>query len=287
MSTFSIQPTYKGDNQWTIHYINKDFERTFTNLYELEVVSLYHCVAKALGLDYQQSEIDRTTNAITSTEYYKNVKWTIHDTWGTNQVELMHYTDCSCPKTYGTINKDMLTDIIKHLGEWLKENDIHILSYNNLKTQWLSHLKMGIGIKVYPMYQHLFDADEDFSAEKLAQYKLENSVKHWESASELAYTILDQKNINVVIKILMNRKNVIFYIKNGNKYYQRTYPPFHELKDDKLFIKMLKAYESETDCGTFSLADINEWVNSRLDIPNFPLYHICNTDYPNFSQMNF
>lgn len=287
MSTFSIKPTYKGDNQWTIHYINKDFERTFTNLYELEVVSLYHCVAKALGLDYQQSEIDRTTNAITSTEYYKNIKWTIHDTWGTNQVELMHYTDCSCPKTYGAINKDMLTDIIKHLGEWLKENDIHILSYNNLKTQWLSHLKMGIGIKVYPMYQHLFDADEDFSAEKLAQYKLENSVKHWESASELAYTILDQKNINVVIKILMNRKNVIFYIKNGNKYYQRTYPPFHELKDDKLFIKMLKAYESETDCGTFSLADINEWVNSRLDIPNFPLYHICNTDYPNFSQMNF
>lgn len=287
MSTFSIKPTYKGDNQWTIHYINKDFERTFTNLYELEVVSLYHCVAKALGLDYQQSEIDRTTNAITSTEYYKNIKWTIHDTWGTNQVELMHYTDCSCPKTYGAINKDMLTDIIKHLGEWLKENDIHILSYNNLKTQWLSHLKMGIGIKVYPMYQHLFDADEDFSAEKLAQYKLENSIKHWESASELAYTILDQKNINVVIKILMNRKNVIFYIKNGNKYYQRTYPPFHELKDDKLFIKMLKAYESETDCGTFSLADINEWVNSRLDIPNFPLYHICNTDYPNFSQMNF
>lgn len=287
MSTFSIQPTYKGDNQWTIQYTNKDFERTFTNLYELEVVSLYHCVAKALGLDYQQSEIDRTTNAITSFGAYKNVKWTIHDTWGTNQVELMHYTDGCCPKTYGAINKDMLTDIIKHLGEWLKENDIHILSYNNLKTQWLSHLKMGIGIRVYPMYQHLYDADEDFSAKKLAQYKLENSVKHWESASELAYTILDQENINVVIKILMNRKNVIFYIKNGNKYYQRTYPPFHELKDDKLFIKMLKAYESETDCGTFSLADINEWVNSKLDIPNFPLYHICNTDYPNFSQFDY
>jgi hypothetical protein len=73
-----------------------------------------------LGLDYQQSEIDRTTNAITSFGSRKNVKWTIHDTWGTNQVELMHYTGSGCPKTYGAINKEILTDIIKHLGEWLK-----------------------------------------------------------------------------------------------------------------------------------------------------------------------
>lgn len=285
MSTFSIQPTYKGDNQWTIQYTNKDFERTFTNLYELEVVSLYHCVAKALGLDFQQSEIDRTTNAITSSGGYKNVKWTIHDTWGTNQVELMHYTDSGCPKTYGAINKDMLTDIIKHLGEWLKENDIHILSYNNLKTQWLSYLKMGIGFKVYPMYQHLYDADEDFSPKKLAQYKLEKSISSWESASELAFTILDQPIIEVVTKISMSRKNLIFYIKDGNRYFQRTYPPFHELKDDKLFIKMLKAYS--TFSSTLSAEDIDKWVNSNWDIPNFPLYHICNTDYPNFSQFDY
>jgi hypothetical protein len=285
MSTFSIQPTYKGDNQWTIHYTNKDFERTFTNLYELEVVSLYHCVAKALGLDYQQSEIDRTTNAITSFGSHKNVKWTIHDTWGTNQVELMHYTDSGCPKTYGAINKEILTDIIKYLGEWLKENDIHILSYNNLKTQWLSHLKMGIGIRVYPMYQHLYDADEDFSAEKLAQYKLEKAISSWESASELAFTILDQPITECVTKVSMSRKNLIFYIKNGNRYFQRTYPPFHELKDDKLFIKMLKAYS--TFSATLSAEDIDKWVNSNMDIPNFPLYHICNTDYPNFSQFDY
>ena len=284
-TTFSIKPMYRTDNQWKIEYTNGDYERGFSNLRELEVVSLYHCIAKELGLDYQQSEIDRTTNAITCTGHYKNVKWTIRSTWGDNQVELLHYTNSGCPSTYGAINKDILTDFIKQLGEWLKNNDIHQLSYENLKNGWLSDVKLGIGHLIYPMYQHLYDADEDFSAEKLVQYKLEKAKSSWESASELAFTIFDQPIIECVIKVSMSRKNLIFYIKSGNRYSQCTYPPFHELKNDKLFIKMLKAYS--TFSATLSVEDIDKWVNSNWDIPNFPLYHICNTDYPNFSQFDY
>ena len=280
-TTFTICPMYKTDNQWRIYYANGDYERSFCNLRELEVVSLYHCVAKALGLEYSQSEIDRTTNAITCTGHYKNVKWTIHSTWGDNQVELMHYTNSGCPSTYGAINKDILTDLIKQLGEWLNNNDIHQLSYENLKNGWLKDVKLGIGHLIYPMYQHLYDADEDFSPKKLAEYKSERSKRDWERASEMALTIYDTDVDK--LKVDINGKYTMFHIYTNGEYKSLKYPPLKELKEDKLFLKMLKKVIEYNGMVSWEFVMFN-WVESKCDFPTFPINYIYATDYPNFTE---
>ena len=47
ISNVKVSVMYKGnDNQWRIDFVHDDEERSFENIREIELISMYHCLAK-------------------------------------------------------------------------------------------------------------------------------------------------------------------------------------------------------------------------------------------------
>jgi len=277
----SIQ--YKGDNQWRIDFLRDNEEGSFQHIREIELISMYHCLAKELNkshkcdFNYLESEITRCHNHPT---YGKNSTlnrgWRWSGGW-TDRKELIHDTD-GCPRTYGYFDIDEIITIVSALGEFVMNNDVHLLTYNNLKERWLDDLKCGIGYRVYEEYKHLYDADADFSAEKLEEWRIRHIIDRFNRNSEMALTLWD--NPNDVLKVAITKAFIIFYKREGNECASYKYPPLHQLKKDSEFIKAV------TDCLVESCqydeGDMNNWIASTNDFPPFPLSVIFHSDYQNY-----
>lgn len=278
----SIQ--YKGDNQWRIDFLRDNEEGSFQHIREIELISMYHCLAKELNknhkcnFNYLESEITRCHNHPT---YGKNSTlnrgWELRGFFSADRKELIHNTD-GCPRTYGYFNIDEIITIVSALGEFVMNNDVHLLTYNNLKESWLNDLKFGIGYRVYEEYKHLYDADADFSAEKLEEWRIKHIIDRFNRNSEMALTLWD--NPNDVLKVAITKAFIIFYKREGNECASYKYPPLHQLKKDSEFIKAV------TDCLVESCqydeGDMNNWIASTNDFPPFPLSVILHSDYQNF-----
>lgn len=278
----SIQ--YKGDNQWRIDFLRNNEEGSFQHIREIELISMYHCLAKELNknhkcnFNYLESEITRCHNHPT---YGKNSTlnrgWELRGFFSADRKELIHNTD-GCPRTYGYFDIDEIITIVSALGEFVMNNDVHLLTYNNLKERWLDDLKCGIGYRVYEEYKHLYDADADFSAEKLEEWRIRHIIDRFNRNSEMALTLWD--NPNDVLKVDITKAFIIFYKREGNECASYKYPPLHQLKKDSEFIKAV------TDCLVESCqydeGDMNNWIASTNDFPPFPLSVILHSDYQNY-----
>ena len=59
---------YSGDNQWRIDFIRNNEDGSFQHIREIELISMYHCLARDLNknhncnFNYLESEITRCHN---------------------------------------------------------------------------------------------------------------------------------------------------------------------------------------------------------------------------------
>ena len=274
---------YVGDNQWRIDFLRDGEEVSFQNIREIELISMYHCLAKELNKNhncnfiYLESEITRCYNhPVCGKHSSLNRGWRLSGCWGSDR-EIIH-DNSSCPISYGCYEIDEIITIVTALGEFIMNNDVHKMTYEHLKKSWLRDLELGINYIVYDEYRHLYDADADFSAEKLEEWRVKHIIGRFNRESSMALTLWD--NPTDVLKVTITKAFIIFYKREGNECASYKYPPLHQLKKDADFIKAV------TDClvesGQYNEKDMNNWVSSNNDFPPFPLSVIFHSDYQNY-----
>ena len=274
---------YVGDNQWRIDFLRDGEEVSFQNIREIELISMYHCLAKELNknhncnFNYLESEITRCYNyPVCGKHSSLNRGWRLSGCWGSDR-EIIH-DNSSCPISYGCYEIDEIITIVTALGEFIMNNDVHKMTYEHLKKSWLRDLELGINYIVYDEYQHLYDADADFSAEKLEEWRVKHIIDRFNRESSMALTLWD--NPTDVLKVTITKAFIIFYKREGNECASYKYPPLHQLKKDADFIKAV------TDCLVesyqYNEKDMNNWVSSNNDFPPFPLSVIFHSDYQNY-----
>ena len=274
---------YVGDNQWRIDFLRNGEEVSFQNIREIELISMYHCLAKELNknhncnFNYLESEITRCYNhPVCGKHSSLNRGWRLSGCWGSDR-EIIH-DNSSCPISYGCYEIDEIITIVTALGEFIMNNDVHKMTYEHLKKSWLRDLELGINYIVYDEYRHLYDADADFSAEKLEEWRVKHIIDRFNRESAMALTLWD--NPTDVLKVTITKAFIIFYKREGNECASYKYPPLHQLKKDADFIKAV------TDCLVescqYNEKDMNNWVASDNDFPPFPLSVIFHSDYQNY-----
>ena len=274
---------YVGDNQWRIDFLRDGEEVSFQNIREIELISMYHCLAKELNknhncnFNYLESEITRCYNhPVCGKHSSLNRGWRLSGCWGSDR-EIIH-DNSSCPISYGCYEIDEIITIVTALGEFIMNNDVHKMTYEHLKKSWLRDLELGINYIVYDEYRHLYDADADFSAEKLEEWRVKHIIDRFNRESSMALTLWD--NPTDVLKVTITKAFIIFYKREGNECASYKYPPLHQLKKDADFIKAV------TDCLVescqYNEKDMNWWIASDNDFPPFPLSVIFHSDYQNY-----
>ena len=274
---------YVGDNQWRIDFLRDGEEVSFQNIREIELISMYHCLAKELNknhncnFNYLESEITRCYNhPVCGKHSSLNRGWRLSGCWGSDR-EIIH-DNSSCPISYGCYEIDEIITIVTALGEFIMNNDVHKMTYEHLKKTWLRDLEIGLNYIVYDEYRHLYDADADFSAEKLEEWRIKHIIDRFNRESAMALTLWD--NPTDVLKVTITKAFIIFYKREGNECASYKYPPLHQLKKDADFIKAV------TDCLVescqYNEKDMNNWVSSDNDFPPFPLSVIFHSDYQNY-----
>ena len=274
---------YVGDNQWRIDFLRDGEEVSFQNIREIELISMYHCLAKELNknhncnFNYLESEITRCYNhPVCGKHSSLNRGWRLSGCWGSDR-EIIH-DNSSCPISYGCYEIDEIITIVTALGELIMNNDVHKMTYEHLKKTWLRDLEIGLNYIVFDEYRHLYDADADFSAEKLEEWRIKHVIDRFNRESAMALTLWD--NPTDVLKVTITKAFIIFYKREGNECASYKYPPLHQLKKDADFIKAV------TDCLVescqYNEKDMNNWVSSDNDFPPFPLSVIFHSDYQNY-----
>ena len=274
---------YVGDNQWRIDFLRDGEEVSFQNIREIELISMYHCLAKELNKNYNcnfnylESEITRCYNhPVCGKHSSLNRGWRLSGCWGSDR-EIIH-DNSSCPISYGCYEIDEIITIVTALGEFIMNNDVHKMTYEHLKKTWLRDLEIGLNYIVFDEYRDLYDADADFSAEKLEEWRIKHIIDRFNRESAMALTLWD--NPTDVLKVTITKAFIIFYKREGNECASYKYPPLHQLKKDADFIKAV------TDCLVescqYNEKDMNNWVSSDNDFPPFPLSVIFHSDYQNY-----
>ena len=274
---------YDGDNQWRIDFLRNGEEVSFQNIREIELISMYHCLAKELNknhncnFNYLESEITRCYNhPVCGKHSSLNRGWRLSGCWGSDR-EIIH-DNSSCPISYGCYEIDEIITIVTALGEFIMNNDVHKMTYEHLKKTWLRDLEIGLNYIVFDEYRDLYDADADFSAEKLEEWRVKHIIDRFNRESSMALTLWD--NPTDVLKVTITKAFIIFYKREGNECASYKYPPLHQLKKDADFIKAV------TDCLVesyqYNEKDMNNWVSSNNDFPPFPLSVIFHSDYQNY-----
>ena len=274
---------YVGDNQWRIDFLRNGEEVSFQNIREIELISMYHCLAKELNknhncnFNYLESEITRCYNHPTCGKNSSlNRGWRLSGCWGSDK-EIIH-DNSSCPRSYGCYEIDEIITIVNALGEFIMNNDVHKMTYEHLKKTWLRDLEIGLNYIVFDEYRDLYDADADFSAEKLEEWRIKHIIDRFNRESAMALTLWEKPTD--VLKVTITKAFIIFYKREGNECASYKYPPLHQLKKDADFIKAV------TDCLVescqYNEKDMNNWVSSDNDFPPFPLSVIFNSDYQNY-----
>lgn len=285
VTNVEVNLQYKGDNQWEIKFNRNNDERTFSHLYELELVSFYHCLAKILnekhGCDfvYLESEINRSKDKPTraTDNGYQNYDWLYDYTELTHRYRHIK-GDSLSTCTYGRFEVDELKAIVKGVGDFLFSNDIHQLSYESLKREWLSYWRRGVRVKPSNAYRDLFEADEDFTEEKLAEGKVRDRLDRWSRCAE--GTLVLSSSPMEELRVILNGKVTKFFKREGNECASYTYPSLAELRKDSKFI------EAVTDCliesCQYDAEAVAEWTNGNCDFPPFPLSVIYHCEYENY-----
>jgi hypothetical protein len=182
-TNFNLTCEKKG--LWTIKFVLNENEIVWSGNNEKEILALYHTLTKKVnklfGTDFVYSEDDlKKYSNYEHTNYQFNIQKSDY-----REVYTLFATKDEYPygggyrfHTLGTYNdpyiyvpKEDIIDITRLFGEWLSNNDIHKLTYDILKKDWLFHIGIGVGIKLDTFYKDLYEVDVDFSTESVTTLK--------------------------------------------------------------------------------------------------------------------
>ena len=261
----------KSNGLWTINFVVNGDEIFWSGDNEKEVLTLYHTLAKVVnktfGTDFVYSEEvlgDYYFN-IQKSNYNEVYNLFVRDRKDTIDYRVHTLGTYKDPHIY--VPKEDIIEITRLFGEWLSNNDIHKMTYDVLKKDWLFHIGIGIGAKLDTFYKDLYEVDVDFSEESIRQLRNEKGKEILDKASEKALLLRYWDN-GCYIKFEFEhfRNNgLTFYIYNGVDSYILRFTRLDELKKNEDFLRTLKEY---TEIGK-----VDEWVDSQCDLPNFSL---CN-----------
>lgn len=289
-----VSVMYQGnDNQWRIDFIQDGEECSFQHIREISLVSMYHSLAKELNknhgcsFEYSESEITRCKYAIAEGSMEKgsrNLGWWLRSMWG--EWSIIHdwcFPDSGKMSTnYGEFEIEEIKVLVGSIGEWLRENDIHQLSYENCKEHWIMYRDSGIIFKPYASYQHLFEIDPDFSPESFEKARKIHLKRVWDAQSENAVTLWNHPDNEVKVEI--TSKYVKFF-RRDDVFSCYTYPSLKDMKQDgKLLMELIDLWReaySEEDVIRF-MSEYEEWTRSQKELPPFPIEQIFNSEYQNY-----
>lgn len=276
VTNFDLTCEKKG--LWTIKFELNDKEIFWSGDNEKEILALYHTLTKKVnklfGTDfvYSESQLKKYSN-YEHTNYQFNIQKSNY-----REVYTLFATKDEYPygssyrfHTLGTYNdpyiyvpKEDIIEITRLFGEWLSNNDIHKLTYDILKKDWLFHIGIGIGVKLDTFYKDLYEVDVDFSTESVTTLKNKKGKEILDDASKNALTLRTCDNAYIKFEFEHFRNNgLTFYIYNGVDSYILRFPRLDELKKNEDFLKRLKVYVYNEK--------VDEWVNSECDFPTFSL----------------
>lgn len=292
VTNIQIKEQFKGNgNMWKITFYKDDMEYGWEHIREISLISLYHCLARELNnkydcnFSYEESEIKRCYNHQTygkNSEYNRN--WYLRKEFN-GRLSVFHETflKVSQHTNYGTYDLEDIILIIAALGEWLKTHDVHRLSYENCKQMWLIYRDSHIKFEPYEEYRHFYDADPDFSAEAFKKSLDEHCKRVWEAQSANAITLWNQPYEEVKVEI--TKKNLKFF-RRDDIFSCYVYPPLHELKKDPQFIKDITEILEES-CEDKGLKDLESWLQTETDLPQFPISYIFASNYQNYKFIDY
>jgi hypothetical protein len=258
----------KSNGLWTINFVVNGDEIFWSGDNEKEVLTLYHTLAKVVnktfGTDFVYSEgglCDYYFN-IQKSNYGEIYNLFVRDRKDTIDYRVHTLGTYKDPHIY--VPKEDIIEITRLFGEWLSNNDIHKMTYDVLKKDWLFHIGIGIGAKLDTFYKDLYEVDVDFSEESIRQLRNEKGKEILDKASEKALTLrkCDESYIKFEFENIRNN-GLTFYIYNGVDSYILRFPRLDEMKKNEDFIKKLKVYVYNEK--------VDEWVNSECDLPNFSI----------------
>lgn len=276
VTNFDLTCEKKG--LWTIKFGLNNNEIIWSGDNEKEILALYHTLTKKVnklfGTDfvYSESQLKKYSN-YEHTNYQFNIQKSNY-----REVYTLFATKDEYPygsnyrfHSLGTYNepyiyvpKEDIIEITRLFGEWLNNNDIHKITYNILKKDWLFHIGIGIGVKLDTFYKDLYEVDVDFSTENVTTLKNKKGKEILDNASKNALTLRTCDNTYIKFEFEHFRNNgLTFYIYNGVDSYILRFPRLDEMKKNEDFLKALKVYVYNEK--------VDEWVNSDCDLPNFSM----------------
>ena len=258
----------ENNGLWTINFVVNDNEIFWSGNNEKEILGLYHSlvqkVNKEFGTDFEYNEK-------LLTDYYFNIQksryndvYTLFVKDKKDVIDFRVHSLGTYNDTYIYVPKEDIIEITRLFGEWLNNNDIHKITYNILKKDWLFHISIGIGTKLDTFYKDLYEVDVDFSTESVTTLKNKKGKEILDNASEKALTLRTCDNAYIKFEFEHFRNNgLTFYIYNGVDSYILRFPRLDEMKKNEDFLKALKVYVYNEK--------VDEWVNSECDFPNFSI----------------
>ena len=276
VTNFDLTCEKKG--LWTIKFELNNNEIIWSGDNEKEILALYHTLTKKVnklfGTDfvYSESQLKMYSN-YEHTNYQFNIQKSDY-----REVYTLFATKDEYPygssyrfHTLGTyeephiyVPKEDIIEITRLFGEWLSNNDIHRMTYEVLKKDWLFHISMGMGAKLDTFYKDLYDDDIDFSEDNVRYLRNKKGKEILDNASKKALTLRTCDDAYIKFEFEHFRNNgLTFYIYNGVDSYILRFPRLDEMKKNEDFLKALKVYVYNEK--------VDEWVNSECDFPTFSL----------------
>lgn len=258
----------KNNGLWTINFVVNGDEIFWSGDNEKEVLTLYHTLAKVVnktfGTDFIYSEevlCDYYFN-IQKSNYREVYNLFVKDK--KDKIDYRVHTLGTYKEPHIYVPKEDIIEITRLFGEWLSNNDIHRMTYEVLKRDWLYHIGIGIGAKLDTFYKDLYEVDVDFSTESITSLRNKKGKEMLDDACKNALTLRTCDNTYIKFEFEHFRKNgLTFYIHNGVDSYIIRFPRLDELKKNEDFLKTLKVYVYNEK--------VDEWVNSECDLPTFSL----------------
>jgi hypothetical protein len=276
-TNFNLTCEKKG--LWTIKFVLNENEIVWSGNNEKEILALYHTLAKKVNkwfgthFVYSEDDLKKYSN-YEHTNYQFNIQKSNY-----SEVYTLFATKDEYPygggyrfhtlSTYEEphiyVPKEDIIEITRLFGEWLSNNDIHRMTYEVLKKDWLFHIGLGVrGNYLDTFYKDLYEVDVDFSTESITSLRNKKGKEILDNACKDALTLRTCDNTYIKFEFEHFRNNgLTFYIYNGVDSYILRFPRLDEMKKNEDFLKALKVYVYNEK--------VDEWVNSECDLPTFSL----------------
>lgn len=264
----------KSNGLWAINFVVNGNEIYWSGEKEKGILGLYNSLAQKVNKEFR-TDFEYSEELLT--DYYFNVQKSRYDDVYTIFVKDKKDTIDYRIHTLGTYNnpyiyvpKEDIIEITRLFGEWLSNNDIHKMTYEVLKKDWLFHIGMGIGAKLDTFYKDLYENDIDFSEDNIRYLRNKKGKEILDNASEKALTLRTCDDAYIKFEFEHFRNNgLTFYIYDGVDSYVIRFPRLDELKKNEDFLKVLKVYVYNEK--------VDEWINSECDLPTFSLdnFFLC------------